>query len=326
MIDSVASVRLLVTGGTGMTGQWCLHYLNDLATKAGTEVHVLLLTRRPQTETVEHIKALGHLTVLPITINDLRDTMRDFRPSHIWHFSADTSSGSERQLEGLRRADLDIARLILEAVSSQSSSTHFLYTSSGAVYGRNRQSSTPVTESHPVNSIGTPNLDPYDTVKLETEQLLVNGGGVPGLTTGICRLFAFVGPLVPTNTHFAIGNFLGNAARGEPIVMKSMGNDVRSWLYCADLARYLVSLTFLTRNYVVNVGSRESFSIREAAYLVSRIAGVSVSQEPVPIGDTLPTYYLPDISHLDRLVSLNSLVPLETAIQTTLDWLRDRRQ
>lgn len=324
MIDSVASVRLLVTGGTGMTGQWCLHYLNDLATKAGTEVHVLLLTRRPQTETVEHIKALSHLTVLPISIDNLRDTIRVFRPSHVWHFSADTRSGSERQLESLRRADLDIARLVLEAVSSQSSSTQFLYTSSGAVYGRNRETSTPVTESHPVNSIWTPNLDPYDIVKLETEQLLMNGGGVPGVTTGICRLFAFVGPLVPTNAHFAIGNFLGNAARGEPIVMKSMGNDVRSWLYCADLARYLVNLTFLTRNYIVNVGSRESFSIREAAYLVSRIAGVPVRQESPPVDQAALSYYLPDITYLDELVHLDSLLSLEESLRVTLRWLRDR--
>ena len=97
----------------------------------------------------------------------------------------------------------------------------------------------------------------------------------------IARCFAFVGPYLPLDTHFAIGNFINNVLKKEDIIIRGDGSTIRSYMYASDLMVWLWRILILGEsNSPYNVGSDESISIKE---LAEKIKGVSDSTVSVKI-------------------------------------------
>ena len=97
------------------------------------------------------------------------------------------------------------------------------------------------------------------------------------------RFARIYGPTLLNTDTKALSQFLGNALRGEDIVIKSAGNQVFGFLYCADAVAALLYVLLVgeSRQAYNAQGDDESMTLREVAQMIADIAGVKCTyKEP----------------------------------------------
>jgi nucleoside-diphosphate-sugar epimerase len=136
-----------------------------------------------------------------------------------------------------------------------------------------------------------------------------------------------VGPHLPLDQHFAIGNFIADALAGRNIRIAGDGTPMRSYLYAGDLAIWLWTLLLRpldasSRPEIYNVGSDEAVSIRDLAHeVVEEInpsLGIEIAQQTVT-GEPRQQY-VPDVSKAKSRLGLERIIGLREAIRRTAHW------
>ena len=119
----------------------------------------------------------------------------------------------------------------------------------------------------------------------------------------IARCFAFVGPHLPLDTHFAIGNFINNVLKNEDIIIKGDGSTIRSYMYASDLTIWLwIILQKGKLNYPYNIGSNESINIAELAKEIKNFASLNLRINVNKVARvTEIDKYVPDINRAKKL-------------------------
>ena len=323
VMADLREARLFLTGGTGFFGHWLLESLLHANREMELGLAVTVLTRD-----AERFRRMAPHSADDPAVTLLEGDIQAFRfpaeaHTHVVHAATDSGGQqAQRPAYELAEAILGGTRRTLEfAVAT--GATRFLYTSSGAVYGR----SSP-TETHmPETSRAAP--DPlllqssYDEAKRMSEHLCVAYTHQTPLEAVIARPFAFLGPHLPLDQHFAIGNFVGSAIAGEPIRIKGDGTPLRSWMYMADLAVWMWTLLLRgERNRAYNVGSEAAYSIGEAARLTAETLrpGLPVEIAGVPMVDAPMNSYVPSTERARSELGLRETVLLPEALRRTAAW------
>jgi nucleoside-diphosphate-sugar epimerase len=315
--------RIFITGGTGFFGCWLVESFCHINRELRLEASATVLTRNP----ANFIAKAPHLAADP-HVQLLTGDVKDFKfPEGIFPFvihaatEASARQAAEEPLEMLATILTGTQRTLEFAATH--GTVRFLLTSSGAVYGRQPSSITHLPESY----AGAPDpLDPnsvYSEGKRAAELMCSLHQKETGIECAIARCWAFCGPHLPLDAHFAIGNFIGNVLRGEPISIQGDGTPRRSYLYGADLAIWLWTMLFCAPSLTpINVGSGEDLSILELAQTVAKTldadAVVRVAGTPVP--GTAPSRYVPSVSRAKQLLGLEQTVSLEESIRRTAAW------
>jgi dTDP-glucose 4,6-dehydratase len=322
--DELRGQRIFITGGTGFFGCWLLEsycWAND---KLGLNASAVVLTRDPAAFQRKAPHLAGH-PAITLLAGDVRTfAFSEGRFSHVIHAATEASAKLnagdpllmfDTIVEGTRRT-LQFAR--------QSGAQKFLLTSSGAVYGKQPPEMTHIPEDY----AGAPDpADPasaYGEGKRAAELLCALYAKQYGLRPKIARCFAFVGPYLPLDAHFAIGNFIRDAQAGGPIRVNGDGTPYRSYLYAADLAVWL--WTILLRGkpcHPYNVGSDDAHTILDVAHNVADVAqmpasAIQVAQTPVP--GASPSRYVPAVQRAKLELNLTVSVDLAEAVKRTRDF------
>ena len=319
---------LFLTGGTGFFGCWLLESFCHANRIHGLDAKVTVLTRDPDAfrRKCPHLASDSAVRLHPGDVRNFTFPEGQFR--YVIHAATEASAkqATEAPLEMLSTIVAGTERALQFA--SACGTQKFLLTSSGAVYGKQPAELTHVPETY----AGAPDpLNPaslYGEGKRIAELLCSIYGAKTGLECKIARCWAFCGPYLPLDRHFAIGNFIGDTLAGRPIQIHGDGTPRRSYLYAADLAIWLWTILFRAPALTpLNVGSEEDVSILELARTVVRVLApsseIQVGSEPVP--GSLPARYVPSVRRAQDLLGLHATIQLDDTIRRTADWYRALR-
>ncbi len=316
--------KIFITGGTGFFGKWFLEtfiYLNEVF-QLNIEIFVLTRNYYKFKEKFERLATYKKFTFIEGDVKNFEFFKGKFLAViHMAATSAEETFKGEDELAKFETV-VDGTRRVLE-FTRINQVPYFLFTSSGAVYGKHNH---PVREDYliapPCNSIKSV----WGTAKRTAEFLVSYYGEKKNIETRIARCFSFLGPYLPLNIHYAAGNFLKDALKGGPIVVKGTGNDVRSYLYPADLIVWLITILIKgEKNSVYNVGSDQKVTIKELAELIkkkAKVKEIKLEKRKIIKGATALSFYVPSIEKAKKELGLKVFTPLEKAIEKTLQFYK----
>jgi dTDP-glucose 4,6-dehydratase len=245
--------------------------------------------------------------------------------THVLHAAADSTLGPK--MGALERFDQIVVgtRNILD-FAVKVKAKRFLLTSSGGVYGALPSNIDSFSESFMGMANPLESSNAYSVAKRLAEHLCSLYAEKYDLEVVVARCFAFVGPDLPLDVHFAIGNFISNSLRNVPIEIKGDGTPRRSYLYAADLMIWLWTILFRgTSCRPYNVGSENSVSIKEVAQIVASTCNPPLSPNVLgtPKTGEVPSCYVPSTQRARAELGLEERVTLVDAIAKTQDWARN---
>lgn len=331
-LEQWRGARLLVTGATGFIGRWLVESVHHANTTLGLGVSLLGISSPDEdiANTVPHLRSLPNIDIVPADIRNLRTALgpRGAGPFDAMIHGAihvDANNYAAMPLPTVETGILGSWELFELARSAQCKSVLLL--SSGGVYGAQPSMIERMSESQPSSLDSSDPASAYGESKRAAELLAACYHRQYALSIVTARPFSFVGPALPLDRHFAIGNFIRDALGGGPIVLSSDGRPVRSYLYPTDLIVALWAL--LARGApgrAYNVGSEEAIALVDVAMKVAAIAGESVGVEirGRPTEGPAPRY-VPDSGRLREELGVRPRVSLDEAIARTLEWHRGER-
>jgi dTDP-glucose 4,6-dehydratase len=321
--------NIFITGSTGFFGRWLLESFAHVNDTLGLKAKMVALSRSPEA----FANKAPHLCANP-AISFVRGDVRTFTAAEVRSQLGPTPPGKYKFVihaatEASAKLNEEDPLLMIDTIVAgtratlnfavESAARRFLLTSSGAVYGPQPKAMTHIPEDY----AGAPDCsDPnaaYGEGKRMAELLCACFQKQHGLETLIARCFAFVGPFLPLDAHFAIGNFIRDGLGGGPIQVNGDGTPYRSYLYSADAVIWLWTILLKgSPNRPFNVGSEDARTIHALAEVVAEVCGagkVAVKKKPDP--NLPPSRYIPSCQRAHEELGLRQRIDLVDAIRRT---------
>lgn len=272
-----AGKRIAIFGAGGLVGKYLISYLE----KNTENTEILAFTHTPKSrvalekdfqKTKNRIVFLDQDVLMEISVNKEVDI--------IFHAAspADPVSYSTNPVGTILSNVLGTKNILDWAKNFKSTTPKFIYLSSGEVYGDNLKDEagfyeTEQSEVKPFDPRGC-----YPIGKIAAENLCVAYYKQFGVHINIARLCHTYGPTISQTSTRADAQFLRLAREKSPIVMKSKGEQIRSYCYVSDVCSALLTIAEKAESgEFFNISNKKSvISIRQYADILASIAGVPV--------------------------------------------------
>lgn len=317
--------NFFITGGTGFIGIWMLLLLLTIKEQTGQKFEITILTRNPKAFKQKAPRIASQVTIVNGSLENFA-CPESKKYDYVLHAAIDSIFSAKDSVSFLDSMTQN-TKCVLEFALSHDCKK-FLFISSGAVYGGGINGEQLFSESQ--NSAPTFSNCSYKAIYGEGKRLgellssLYAQKGV--FETKIARPFTFIGPYLPLDANYAVGNFINNALNNEPIIVNSDGTSLRSYMYAADMAEWLLTILFYGENsQPYNVGSNVPISILGLAKTIASVVGYPDSQIVVKSDMShKPDCYVPSTALAEKHLGLKINYSLEDSVRSTIEWHKGR--
>ena len=324
-IEKLRKKHFFITGATGFLGLNLLESLVQLNQEFQLEMELTLLVR-DQSRAAQLLARYG---ISSKSINFLESDLLNFLgvpyeyPEYdcIFHLAANTN------LVDLREHPERGAKVIIEGtrnvlkLSTHSGCKNFIYLSSGAVYGKQLSDLSKIDEAASLDH-GPLTSDMYGSSKVIAEQDCLQWSSEHGLKTTILRGFAFGGPHLNLDAHYAIGSLLQSAMKGDPIVVQD-GATLRSYLYSVDAIIWILKAAFSEHpSHIFNLGSDQAVTIESLAQKISDQTGNKNIE--IISRSTSPNRYVPNVDLAKKELGVGVYTTLDQIIHQMFEWNKQK--
>lgn len=313
IMKTAGSKRILVTGGAGFLGSHLCERLLELGHEVicadnyftGSKSNVEHLLKHPYFEVLRHDVTFP----LYVEVDEIYNMACPASPVHYQHDPVQTTKTSVHGAINMLGLAKRIKARILQASTSE-------------VYGD--------PQVHPqredywgyVNPIGPRSC--YDEGKRCAETLFFDYYRQNQVRIKVARIFNTYGPRMHPNDGRVVSNFIVQALRNDPITIYGDGLQTRSFCYCDDLIRGLISLMNSADDITgpINLGNPGEFTMLELAQKVIALSGSNSRLEFKPLPADDPKQRQPDIALARTLLKWEPTIPLDEGLRRTIDYFK----
>ena len=271
--EKLSGCNILVTGATGLIGG-CLVEALMMNPKRDYQVYA---SGRNEERAKSRFSDLWKENSFHFVKHDVLTPLEsDVSFDYIIHAASNASPNffAKNPVEVIKSNIDGVANLMEYGLKHQM--RRFLYVSSGEVYGEGDGRVFTEDYSGYVNC-ATPRAC-YPSSKRAAETLCVSYAAEYGAEVVIARPCHTYGPHFTEQDNRVYAQFIRNVLRGEDIVMKSTGEQFRSWCYVVDCVSALLHILLKGENgQAYNIADANSnISIRELAEAIATLGGKKV--------------------------------------------------
>ena len=266
--EKLSGANILVTGATGLIGG-CL--VETMMMNPKRDYHVYASGRNEERARQRFSKFADDSAFHFVKYDVLKPLESEIIFDYIIHAASNASPNffAQKPVEVVKSNIHGVAHLMDYGLSH--GMKRLLYVSSGEVYGEGDGRVFTEDYSGYVNC-ATPRAC-YPSSKRAAETLCVSYAAEYGADVVIARPCHTYGPYFTEQDNRAYAQFIRNVLRGEDIVMKSTGEQFRSWCYIVDCVSALLHILLKGEcGKAYNIADAESnISIRELAETIAAI-------------------------------------------------------
>ena len=313
---------LLVIGGSGFFGKSILDaFQRNLLDSWGID-SLMIMARYPEELQKNHSQLIT--SKVKLLKGDIASINELPFADYVIHAAASADARNYHLAPFKERSNIIRGTLnYCELAKEFNQKSKIVYVSSGAVYGSQPHDLEKIPEDFDfldAEHLPESKRD-YAYAKRDSEKAIKDLCNY-GLNVSIARCFAFLGPWLPLDQHFAIGNFINDGLNNRTIKVIAKQKVYRSYMYADDLVEWLMTIAEKSNPScpVYNVGSDKEILINDLASKIGDFFNQETEKQPYSSEDI--DRYIPDICKVRKSLDLNLKYDLDEAILTTIEGLK----